>query len=319
MRTSNLVPSTTHQQHRSENRRQSTLLVLSLAAIVGVCGFALAGPLGIFGSLVAIALVAFGNTRVAASAILRLYDARALRPENAPDLHKLFVALVQRARIAPLPRLYYVPSQTINAFAVGTGSQASVAVTDGLLRQLNPRELAGVLAHELSHIRHNDLVVMGLADGLSRVTTILGQVGQLLVLLSIPAYFMGYEFPLFAALVLFFALGASALLQLALSRTREYHADAGAAEITGDPMGLASALARIEHSQGSWFERVFMPGRRDTQPALLRTHPATGDRINRLRELAGERPASTLPAPERLTTSLGPPLRPRWHVLGLWY
>lgn len=308
-------------EHTRTNRRQAIVLIAGLVAIVGVCGSLIAGPWGLLFALAGAGLVVVSTTRQATSVVMRMYKAQQLHAGNAPELVGLFEALVRRAELRQMPRLFYVPSKTLNAFAIGHGEEASVALTAGLVQRLNPRELAGVIAHELSHIQHNDLFVMSLADGLSRITTALGQAGQLMILLSLPALLMGYDFPWLGALVLFFAPGISALLQLALSRSREYNADIGAVRITGDPLGLASALARLETVHNSWFDRVVLPGRRQEQPALLRTHPHTSDRIERLNAIAGNAPATTLPKPKVYTTQLQhPPLRaPRWHMLGLWY
>jgi len=307
--------------HTRTNRRHAIVLVVALIALVGLCGVLLAGPFGLLLAFISIALVMFSTTRRASGAVMRMYKAQQLNEHNARDMMQLFAALCRRANLSQLPRLYYVPSKTLNAFAVGHGEEASVALTAGIIERLNPRELAGVLAHEISHIKHNDVFVMSLADGLSRITTALGQGGQIMLLLSLPAVLAGYDFPWLAGVVLFLAPGISALLQLALSRSREYNADVGAVRITGDPLGLASALARLETTQGNWMERILLPGRRETQPAVLRTHPHTSDRIERLNTMAGNAPASTLPQPPVYQTRVShPPLRaPSWHMLGLWY
>ena len=308
-------------EHRAANRSQAVLLITAMGTLVSLSGYAFAGGFGLLLALGTIGMIALSGSRIGAAFVLRSYQARPIQPQRAPELHQLFSALAQRARISPPPRLYYVPSKVMNAFAVGQGDDAAVAVTDGLLRALNPRELAGVLAHELSHVRHQDIYIMGLADAFSRVTALLGQLGQLLILLSIPAFLMGYDFPLLGALILFLAPGASALLQLALSRSREYHADIGAVELTGDPAGLANALAKIEQVQGSWLERILLPGRREQQPALLRTHPHTHERVERLKALAFDYPASTLPRPANFLLQNSPTVRPkpRWHWHGSWY
>ncbi|MEM1230961.1 MAG: zinc metalloprotease HtpX [Pseudomonadota bacterium] len=307
--------------HRSANRNQALLLVIALTAILCLCGYTLGGLLGLGLALAAVAVVVLTATRAAATVVLRMYRAQPVTAANGAELRQLFEALVARTSLTQMPRLYYVPSNIMNAFAVGHGDEASVAVTAGLLQRLNPRELAGVLAHELSHILHRDLFVMGVADALSRITTLCGQVGQIMILLSLPAIFMGYSFPWVAALVLFVAPGLSAMLQLALSRSREYNADVGAVAITGDAYGLASALQKIEQAQGSWFDRLLRPGRRETQPAILRTHPHTDDRIARLKALAGLPDSSTLPRPAHLAarSAVAPRPQPRWRVLGLWH
>ncbi len=151
----------------------------------------------------------------------------------------------------------------LNAFAVGTRKHAAIAVTDGLVRQLDMRELVGVVAHEISHVRNNDLWVMGLADMFSRTTSILSLIGQFLLFLNLPLILLSQvTVNWFAIFLLIFAPNLSALAQLALARTREFDADLNAARLTGDPDGLASALVKIERAQGGWLERIFMPNRR---------------------------------------------------------
>jgi heat shock protein HtpX len=135
------------------------------------------------------------------------------------------------------------------------------------------------------------------------------------------------DFSFLMVLLLLAAPTITSLLQLALSRTREYDADLGAVELTGDPQALASALNKLEQRQGSWLERIFMPGRRQPDPAILRTHPPTAERIRRLLSLVPQlqRPPQTPPL-SAATRSSGfmadlPPLtrRPRWHMNGLWF
>ena len=150
----------------------------------------------------------------------------------------------------------------------------------------------GVLAHEISHIRNDDLWIMGLADAVSRLTRMLSWMGQLLLLLSLPMLIPGGDtFPWLLVLPLTGAPILSFLLRLALSRTREYDADLGAATLTENPRGLANALAKMERLRGSWLERLLLSERRLPEPSVLRTHPDTADRIRRLLELeAGRRP-----------------------------
>jgi len=218
-----------------------------------------------------------------------------------------------------------VPSEMMNAFAVGRGEHAVVAVTHGLLEHMNNRELGGVLAHEISHIKHKDLAVMGLADIFSRMTTTMGNVGQLMVLLSIPAILLGKGplLPWPVVLVMLIAPMVSGMLQLALSRSREFEADFGAAQITGDPNALASALRKIDHARTSWLQKMLLPGRKIPEPALLRTHPPTEDRIARLTELSGTKLPPLVEIPEIEFSAPTPQeamRRPRWHILtGLWY
>ena len=219
--------------------------------------------------------------------ILRLYQAHPLQPREAPQLTMIIRELAQRAGLENIPRPYWVPSRTTNAFAVGTRNDAAIAVTDGLLQLLSPRELAGVLAHEISHIANNDMRLMGMADLISRMTHLMSAIGILLLLLSLPLMLFGFSpFSIPGILLLVTAPTLSAFLQLGLSRIREYDADLQAADITGDPEGLASALSRIEQRQGYLWRRILFPGYRDPEPSLLRTHPDTADRIQRLLELS---------------------------------
>jgi heat shock protein HtpX len=257
---------------------------------------------------------------------MRLYGASRIGADQAPVLWKAVSRLAERAELPARPELYYVPSRMLNAFAVGTRERSAIAVTDGLLRQLDLRELVGVLAHEISHVRNNDLWVMGLADMFSRATSTLSLVGQFLLLLNLPlVMFSAVSINWLAILLLVFAPTLSALTQLALSRTREYDADLNAARLTGDPAGLASGLAKIERLQGGWLERIFMPGRRIPEPSLLRTHPQTEERIARLMALkpalaGGERLPFEEPAFDA-RAGMGRPVLPppRWHISGLWH
>ena len=151
--------------------------------------------IGLFGALALALFILLSSARVSPLVVLRGYKAKPISSSQAPGLMQALAGLTRRANLVHMPKLYYVPSSTLNAFAVGRGEDASIALTDGLLRKLSEREIVAVLAHELSHIRHNDLFVMGLADAFGRVTAIIGQVGQVMLLLAIPSLFMGYAFP----------------------------------------------------------------------------------------------------------------------------
>ena len=180
-----------------------------------------------------------------------------------------------------------------------------------------------MLAHELSHIRNRDLWLMMLADAIGRLTSLMSNAGLVLLVLNLPLVLTGQAvtpWALVALLVL--APTATSLLQLALSRAREFDADLDAARLTGDPAGLASALAKLERRQGRFWEEVILPGRRMPDPSLLRTHPPSGERVRRLLELYA--PAGPLPEiedgpvdlPAYAAARLAPP-RLRWH--GVWY
>jgi len=311
--------------HDRTNRGQSLLIVLGMVALLGVAGFALMGMLGV---VIAAGLAGFlilSVGRASPKLVLKMYKAQPIAATDLPELHRMFDVLVERAELEHRPQLYYVPSKMLNAFATGRGPESVVAVTHGLLQHMNNREIAGVLAHELSHIKHKDVWVMGLADVFSRLTNTMGQIGQLMLLLSLGALLLDIKppIPMLCVVVLLLAPLGSTLLQLALSRTREYEADLGAVRITGDPAGLASALQKVEKAKKSWLQAV-MPGRKIPEPAMLRTHPPTQERVERLMALEG---GLDVPVPVSIPELMvNPPRgyevrrRPRWHVIsGLWY
>lgn len=314
------------RQHAWHNRAQTLVLLALMGGFLALLGWLLWGRDGILMLLVAGAVGVFFNPAFSPWLVMRLYDARPLAPGQAPALAQAVAALTGRAGLPREPELYYVPSPLLNAFAVGSRERSAIGLTDGLLRELDLRELVGVLAHEVSHIRNDDLRVMGLADTFSRATSTLSLVGQFLLILNLPLILLTeVTINWWAIALLVFAPSLSALAQLALSRTREFDADLNAARLTGDPDGLARALAKLERIQGGWLERIFMPGRRVEQPSILRTHPETNERIARLMALKPKLQAAPVLAREvpafdpRRVVGAPPARRPRWHVNGLWY
>jgi heat shock protein HtpX len=227
-----------------------------------------------------------------------------------------------------LPELFYIPSSAPLAFSVGLGKIGAIALSDGLLRLLSWRELVGVIAPEVSLISRNDTRVMGIADVASRLVTSISFTGQLLLVLNLPLYLFGLaSFPLFPIVVMMFAPLLMTLLQLALSRSREYEADLSAARLTGDPLGLASALQRMEHFQNLQLRRLFIPYGRVEVPSVLRTHPGTAKRIERLVDLAKDmetEPVGTddrsVDSPHQILMGINAPTRqPHRRLSGVWY
>lgn len=309
-------------RHAWLNRLQSLLLLAAMGGLLALVGWLLWGGAGIVTLLVAGTVIVLMNPSFAPQWVMRMYGAQPMRPQEAPGLHAVLRELAARAGLEALPRLHYIPSRLINAFAVGSAGQSAIAVTDGLLRALSSREVVAVLAHEVSHVRSNDIWVMGLADMFSRMTSLLSLFGLLLLFISLPlALLTEVSVNWLAIGLLIAAPNLSALAQLGLSRTREYEADLNAVRLTGDPEGMASALRRIERVSGAWLERIFLPGRGIPDPSLLRTHPSTESRIERLRELIPERSFRAGPGwPPDVRPHAGPATRaPRWHVNGLWY
>ena len=306
---------------RRRNVAQSLLLTGGIGAITALSAYILFGREGILWALILIGVFALIGPSVAPDAIMRMFNARPIDPSRAGDIIQIVRILSDRAGLSAAPRLYLIPSPTLNAFAIGTPSSYSIGITEGLLRRLDLRELAGVLAHEITHVRNNDIWVMSLADILSRLTRTMSFFAVVLFFLSVPAALMGTAMPWSAIAILYFAPTLSSLLQLALSRAREYDADLGAVTLTGDPDALSSALNKLERYQGRFWEDIFMPGRRIPAPSVLRTHPQTSRRIARL--MALQKPASqplSLPKlPSQVFGFGSVPRHPRFHWTGFWY
>jgi len=279
------TPSVWHQ-HAWRNYFQSLLLILFLVGLVMLLGELVLGETGRWLALGVGLAAALGAPAAGSRLTLAAYRARFVPPAQAPDLWSLLQRLAERAQLPATPNLYVIPSHNINAFTVGSRRAASVAVTEGLLHHLTPREIAGVLAHEISHIANGDLFVMALADVASRLTSLLSFVGLTVLILALPVMLLTpLDLPWLGLILLILAPQMALLAQLGLSRVREFEADLSAARLTGDPEGLASALARIERANRSWRDWL-LPGRNPPEPSWLRTHPLTSERIRRLMELS---------------------------------
>ncbi|WP_305046661.1 zinc metalloprotease HtpX [Geoalkalibacter sp.] len=311
-------------RHALINRLHTLALLLFLGGYLALLGWLLWGKSGLIWLLLLGGLFALFSPAASPHLVMRLYRARPLGTGEAPQLYRLTHELSRRAGLATPPRLYYLPTAMVNAFAVGTRRHAALGLTSGLLGTLDRRELTGVLAHEISHIRNNDIRVMSLADMATRLTSILSTTGQILLLVYLPMFlFTDMRINWMVVWILLFAPQLSALTQLGLSRVREYQADLFAAELTGDPEGLARALIKLERSQRSLWQVLF-PGYRIPEPSLLRTHPATEERVRRLMQLAhSSRSSVNEPFDEGADLWLEPvsPQRklPRWHINGLWH
>ena len=306
-------------EHRLANAVQTVLLLAAMAALAGYLGWTLLGAEGVVWAVLVAAVAMALGSGASPHLVLRLSGAFELAPQQAPGLYRLVAALAGRAGLPRAPRLYYVPTRVLNAFATGGRDQSAIAVTDGLIRSLDTREIAGVLAHEIAHLRARDVWVMTLADVVGRMTGVLSFFGVVLLVMLLPlAAASGIRIPLLPLAVMIFAPVVSAALQLALSRTREYDADIAAAELTGDPRGLAAALDKLERLQGGWMERMFM----SRAPRWLRTHPDLHERIRRLLSLeAAQPPRFDLPDYAE-DPFFGRPVvvrAPRWRWPGLWY
>ena len=267
---------------------QTMLYVLGMAAVLGSLGYAFLGINGVIWALTFFVLAFVMGRRVTTQMIMRFYRARPLVWQEAPDLFRMIQDLAQRADLPKVPRLYYLPSGALNAFATGDPKDPAIAVTAGLMRNVSARELAGILAHEISHIRNRDLELSRLTQFMDRMTQMFIFAAQILIFFNIPALVQGAEVPFswWGILLMFVAPYLSKGLQMAISRTRELDADLEAVRLTGDPNGLANALERIEWLNRGGMGQWFRPRRKVRIPSWLMSHPSTKYRVARLRKLA---------------------------------
>ena len=274
-------------RHSVRNLLQSVGWLAGMLVLLGSVGRWVMGDLGLTLALLA-GLLLFGlNGKISPAWLLRTHRARLLTPREAPGIYRMSGELARRAGLSRAPTLFLVPSLQMNAFAVSSSGGPVIGLTRGLVSRLHRNELAAVLAHEIAHIAHRDLWILGIAATTQRLTRALAWVGQMvLVFFALPMVLTGHSqgvglLPLF---VLVFAPILSGLMQLALSRTREFEADLGAVRLTGDPEALISALHTIDPPITSWWRRLLRLPPSSSSSAWM-THPPTAERIARLRSL----------------------------------
>ena len=316
--------------HRKWNFVQSIALVACLAVLMAVSAFLLWSWTGAIVAVLVTAAVWLLAPRLPPEMLMRLYRAQLVDPRHGQQLLAMVAELAARAELPSVPKTYVIPSATLNAFASGRRDHAAVAITEGLLRKLELRQLAAVIAHEISHVDNGDLEIMSIADVMSRITQLMSYGAIGLLVWHLPTIFTGEaRIPWLAIVLLYLSPAIGNLLQLGLSRSREYDADASSVALTGDPEALASALAAIQHYQGHMWEDVMVPGgRRIPHPSVLRSHPTTERRIRRLAHMDGvelpaerRRPRLNL-RDEPMVTMIGVghnSIRPRYRWPGLWY
>ena len=265
---------------------QSYALLLSSAMIMSLVSFIIAGYFGLVVSILMLIYICTITIRVPISKTLQACGARPLNYRHFARLYELQNALLRNTSINSIPQLYSIPSNTMNAFAIGSEDSSAIVFSEAMLNHLDIREIGGVMAHEIAHIENHDLVLMNISNTLWRFTHNLCNIAQVLVIVMLPLFLFGMiQMSLSSMLFLVFAPFLAALVHLALSRTREFEADRVASKLSGDPKGLAMALYKLESQKPTWWSLLFNYKNHYQQSELanyLRTHPPTKDRINKL-------------------------------------
>lgn len=283
------------------NLVKTGVLLAALTVLLVLIGGALGGQQGMILAFVMAMVMNFGSYWFSDRIVLAMYRAQPVDEAQAPALYRIVRTLATRAGI-PMPRIYLLPDETPNAFATGRNPQhAAIAVTDGIMRVMSEEELEGVLAHELSHVQNRDTLIMAIAATLAGAITYVAHMAQWAMIFGggrrdSDEHESGGGGVLGGLLMIVVAPIAATLIQLAVSRSREYQADASGAQMAGQPWGLAKALEKLEMASK-------VAPMQDATPAtahlfivnpltgggwttLFSTHPPIAERVARLRAMS---------------------------------
>jgi heat shock protein HtpX len=277
------------------NIMKTAILMAAITALFMVLGRYLGGQQGMVIALVVALGMNFFSYWFSDKLVLKMYNAQQVDETTAPQFYRMVAELAQRAQL-PMPKVYLIQEDAPNAFATGRNpDNAAVAATTGILRVLSERELRGVMAHELAHVKHRDILISTISATMA---------GAISMLANFAMFFGGRggdgrsHNPIAGLLVALLAPMAAALIQMAISRAREFEADRGGAEISGDPQALASALQKIQRfAQGIPLEAaerhpetaqmmIMNPLSGGGLRGLFSTHPSTEERVERLLSMA---------------------------------
>jgi heat shock protein HtpX len=278
------------------NLLKTAVLMAAITALFVAIGSVLGGRQGMAIALVVALGMNFFSYWFSDKLVLKMYRAQEVDATSAPQFYRMVAELAQRAEL-PMPKVYLIQEDAPNAFATGRNPQnAAVAATTGILRVLSERELRGVMAHELAHVKHRDILISTISATMA---------GAISMLANFAMFFGGRDSegrpvnPIASIAVMLLAPLAAGLIQMAISRAREFEADRGGAEISGDPQALASALQKIQHyARGTHLEAaerhpetaqmmIMNPLSGGGLRGLFSTHPSTEERVARLLAMAG--------------------------------
>ena len=277
------------------NLMKTAVLMAAITALFMAIGSFMGGQQGMVLALLVAMGMNFFSYWFSDKMVLKMYNAQEVDETSAPQFYRMVRELAQRAQL-PMPRVYLIQEDAPNAFATGRNPEhAAVAATTGILQVLSERELRGVMAHELAHVRHRDILISTVSATMA---------GAISMLANFAMFFGGRNSegrpanPIAGILVMLLAPLAASLIQMAISRAREFEADRGGAEISGDPQALASALQKIQrYAQGIPMQAaerhpetaqmmIMNPLSAGGLRGLFSTHPATEERVERLLALA---------------------------------
>lgn len=283
------------------NLVKTGVLLAALTVLLVLIGGALGGQQGMILAFVMAMVMNFGSYWFSDRIVLAMYRAQPVDEAQAPGLYRIVRTLATRAGI-PMPRIYLLPDETPNAFATGRNPQhAAIAVTDGIMRVMSEEELEGVLAHELSHVQNRDTLIMAIAATLAGAITYVAHMAQWAMIFGggrrdSDEHESGGGGVLGGLLMIVVAPIAATLIQLAVSRSREYQADASGAQMAGQPWGLAKALEKLEMAskmapmQGATPATAHLfivnPLTGGGWTTLFSTHPPIAERVARLRAMS---------------------------------
>lgn len=278
------------------NLMKTAILMAAITALFMAIGALLGGRSGMMLALGLAVAMNFFSYWFSDKMVLKMYNAREVDEASAPQFYGMVRELAQRAQL-PMPRVYLIDENAPNAFATGRNPQhAAVAATTGILRVLSERELRGVMAHELAHVKHRDILISTVSATMA---------GAISMLANFAMIFGGRDSegrpanPIVGLLVMLLAPLAASLIQMAISRAREFEADRGGADISGDPRALASALEKIHaYARGTPLEAaerhpetaqmmIMNPLSGGGLRGLFSTHPSTEERVQRLLAMGG--------------------------------
>ena len=277
------------------NMVKTAVLMAAITALFMAIGSVLGGRQGMMLALVVALGMNFFSYWFSDKLVLKMYNAQEVDESSAPQFYRMVRELAQKAQL-PMPKVYVIEEDAPNAFATGRNPEhAAVAATTGIMRVLSDRELRGVMAHELGHVRHRDILISTISATMA---------GAISMLANFAMFFGGRNSegrpsnPIAGILVMLLAPLAASLIQMAISRAREFEADRAGAEISGDPQALASALQKIQaYAHGTPLEAaernpataqmmIINPLSGGGLRGLFSTHPATEERVERLMAMA---------------------------------